>query len=37
MKDFVESGQYGVVVNTDGSDVNEIMKGIRQLLDNYET
>lgn len=37
MKDFVESGQYGVVVNTDGSDVEEIKKGIQQLLDNYET
>jgi len=37
MKDYVETGNYGVVVNTDGSDVEEIKKGIQQLLDNYET
>lgn len=37
MKDFVENGRYGVVVNTDGSDVAEIKKGIQQLLTNYDT
>ena len=37
MKDFVENGGYGVVVDTDGSDVEKIRAGISTLLENYAT
>lgn len=35
MKDFVENGGFGVVVDTDGSDVEKIKAGIKDLLENY--
>ena len=37
MKDFVMNGGFGVVVDTDGSDVEKIKVGIRLLLENYDT
>lgn len=37
MKDFVENGGYGVMVETDGSDVEKIKAGIKALLENYDT
>lgn len=35
MKDFVENGGYGVVVDIDGSDVEKIKTGIKTLLEDY--
>ena len=35
MKDFVENGGFGIVVDTDGSDVEKIKAGIKDLLENY--
>lgn len=37
MKDFVENGGFGVVVDTDGSDVEKIKAGIKILLENYDS
>lgn len=34
MKEFVEKNHYGVSVDTDGSDVDKIVKGIKTILDN---
>lgn len=34
MKEFVEANHYGVSVDTDGSDVEEIVKGIKNVLNN---
>ena len=37
MKEFVETNHYGVSVDTDGSDVEKIVEGIKTILDNpYE-
>ena len=34
MKEFVEANHYGVSVDTDGSDVEKIVEGIKSILDN---
>jgi len=37
MKALVESRNYGVVVDTDGSDVDKIVEGIERLLMNHDS
>ena len=36
MKDFVEANGFGICVDTDGSDVNKIIKGLEDLISNYD-
>lgn len=36
LRTFVESHNFGVSVNTDGADIQEIEKGIDEVLSNYE-
>ena len=37
MKDFVESGGFGISVDTDGSDVSKIIDGINYVVQNYDS
>lgn len=36
MKEYIEQNKLGVCVDTDGSDVNKIVIGLKQLLSNYD-
>lgn len=36
MKEFVERGGFGIVVDTDGSDVSKIVDGINYVIRNYD-
>ena len=35
MKEFVERGGYGISIDTDGTDVQKIIEGIKYVLENY--